>query len=48
VGWINSTHPPAHFRRYHGVNPSEYRHYEPPTASRDGPGVGVARAAKSA
>ncbi len=48
VGWINSTHPPAHFRRYYGVNPSEYRRYGPPTASQDGPGVGVARAVKSA
>lgn len=48
VGWINSTHPPAHFRRYYGVNPSEYRRYGQPTASQEGPGVGVARAAKSA
>lgn len=46
VGWINSTHPPAHFRRYYGVNPSAYRRYGPPTASQDGPGVGVASAAK--
>lgn len=48
LGWINSTHPPAHFRRYYGVNPSEYRRYGPPTASQDGPGVGVARVAKGA
>lgn len=44
VGWKNSTHTPRHFRRYMGVNPSEYRRYGPPTASHDGPGIGVARA----
>ena len=47
VGWKNSTHPPRHFRRYMGVNPSEYRRYGPPSASHDGPGIGVARAARA-
>lgn len=45
VGWKNSTHPPRHFRRYMGVNPSEYRRYGPPSVSREGPGIAVARAA---
>lgn len=47
VGWINSTHPPAHFRRYYSVNPSEYRRYGPPTASREGPGIAVVRAMRA-
>lgn len=48
VGWSSRGHAAIIFRRYLGVNPSEYRRYGPPTVSRDGPGVGVARAAKSA
>lgn len=48
VGWKNSTHPPHHFRRYMGVSPSAYRRYGPPTASRNGPGIGVAQATHDA
>lgn len=33
------------FRGYMGVTPIHYRHYGPPTASKDGPGISVARAA---
>lgn len=48
VGWSSRGHAAIIFRRYLGVNPSEYRRYGPPTASREGPGIGVARASKSA
>ncbi|TDP91344.1 AraC-like DNA-binding protein [Leucobacter luti] len=49
VGWCRHCgHATLVFRRYMGVTPFEYRHYGPPTATREGPGMGVARAAKSA
>lgn len=48
VGWTSRGHAAALFRSYLGVNPSEYRHYGPPTASYDGPGIGVAQAAHAA
>lgn len=48
VGWSSRGHASIIFRRYLGVNPSEYRRYGPPSASQDGPGIGVARAARSA
>lgn len=49
VGWCyHSGCATRAFRRYMGVTPIRYRHYGPPTASRDGPGIGVARAARAA
>ncbi|MFV0375370.1 AraC family transcriptional regulator [Microbacterium sp.] len=46
VGWCyHSGCATRVFRRYMGVTPIRYRHYGPPNASRDGPGIGVARAA---
>lgn len=48
VGWRSRGHAATIFRSYLGVNPSEYRRYGPPSATRKGPGVGVACAAKSA
>lgn len=49
VGWCyHSGCATRAFRRYMGVTPIHYRHYEPPTASRDGPGIAVARAARAA
>lgn len=48
VGWCHrSGHAICVFRRYMGVTPSRYRHYGPPTASREGPGVGVSRATET-
>jgi len=45
VGWCyHSGHATIAFRRYMGVTPFEYRHHGPPTASREGSGMGVARA----
>ena len=48
VGWHSRGHAAVIFRHYLGMNPSEYRRYGSPTASRSGPGMGVAHAAKSA
>lgn len=49
VGWCHHCgHATLVFRRYIGVTPFEYRHYGPPTESREGPGIGVARAAENA
>ncbi|WP_396954319.1 helix-turn-helix domain-containing protein [Nesterenkonia sp. CL21] len=48
VGWLSRCHAAIIFRRYFGVNASEYRRCGLPTASLSGTGVGVARAAKSA
>lgn len=42
VGWCHHCHASRIFRRYMGVTPIEYRRYGPPTASREGPGIGVA------
>jgi len=48
VGWCYySGHATIAFRRYMGVTPFEHRHYRPPTASREGQGIGVARAARA-
>lgn len=48
VGWCHHCgHATLVFRRYMGVTPFEYRHYGPPSASREGPGMGVAHAAES-
>lgn len=49
VGWCyHSGCATRAFRRYMGVTPIHYRHYGPPNASRDGPGIAVARAARAA
>lgn len=49
VGWCHHCgHATLVFRRYMGVTPFEYRHYGPPTATREGPGMGVACAIESA
>lgn len=48
VGWHSRGHAAIIFRRYLGVNPSEYRRYGPPTSTREGTGIGVARAALAA
>lgn len=48
VGWRSRGHAATIFRSYLGVNPSEYRRYGPPTVSRDGPGIGVARVVHAA
>lgn len=46
VGWCHHCgFASALFRRYLGVTPIQYRRYGAPTASRDGPGIGVGRAA---
>ncbi len=46
VGWgRHSGYATDVFRRYMGVTPIDYRRHGPPSTSRDGPGVGVARAA---
>ncbi len=46
VGWCyHSGVASRAFRRYMGVTPIHYRRYGPPTESREGPGVAVARAA---
>lgn len=46
VGWgRHSGHATDVFRRYMGVTPIGYRRHRPPSASREGPGTGVARAA---
>lgn len=45
VGWCHHCGQASRiFRRYMGVTPIEYRRYGPPTAGREGPGVGVAAA----
>ncbi|MGC5617683.1 helix-turn-helix transcriptional regulator, partial [Georgenia sp. Z1491] len=42
VGWCQHCgHATLVFRRYMGVTPFEYRHYGPPTASHEGPGLGA-------
>lgn len=47
VGWCRHCgHATLVFRRYMGATPFEYRHYGPPSVTREGPGMGVARAAK--
>ncbi|MBK8868653.1 MAG: AraC family transcriptional regulator [Dermatophilaceae bacterium] len=49
VGWCHHCgHATLVFRRYMGVTPFKYRHYGPPSASREGPGMGVAHATESA
>ena len=45
VGWCHHCGQASRiFRRYMGVTPIEYRRYGPPSASRAGPGVGIATA----
>jgi len=44
VGWCHHCHASRIFRRYTGVSPIEYRRNGPPSASREGPGVGIATA----
>lgn len=49
VGWCyHSGCATRAFRRYMGVTPIHYRHYGPSNASREGPGIAVARAARAA
>ncbi len=44
VGWgRHSGYATNVFRRYMGVTPIDYRRQGPPSSSRHGPGVGVAR-----
>lgn len=44
VGWgRHSGYATDVFRRYMGVTPADYRRSGPPSASREGPGIGVAR-----